>query len=131
MKIKLLIAALAMFLVAGCAPTVPKAQFDYLQAEFNMMKAQTAKKEAETSEARKSLQPKLDALKDGLLHAAMEQGLEAEVKIDDISFVDNYQGALVKVWIRVEGNLAKYYMVYAKFDEEWALLVPLDMTPGE
>lgn len=139
MKIKIALAIILSFLV-GCAATVPEADFKKLQSEqtkcasdLNEQVETNSKLEEELSkwkpadyeiekskEALESLTTVLDGFSEEFADfMANSSGEQVEVKADQIAFLDDYTGALVRVWLRFPDALAKYYMMFVRDNDKW------------
>jgi hypothetical protein len=134
---RIILAAILATLM-GCAATVPKTEYDRLTSSYttNMEmcghKISELKQELdewkpaeheikENEEATKSLTLLLeDFTKEFVQFMADTSGEKVEIKADDIGFIDNYDGALVRIWLRFPNMLAKYYMIFSRDgNEEW------------
>ena len=127
--------ALALSLLVGCAATVPKKDFsrlqgDYgrcvmsledqksisveLQEELNKWKPEDYQIEA-ANEAAESLTELLSDFTQGFAKfMSNSSGEQVEVKADEIVFIDNYEGALVRLWLRFPDALGKYYLMFVR-----------------
>ena len=108
-------------MMVGCS-TVPKADYDKLltqKAECEQaLNEANALSEMEV-QAKEALGKSLKVFLDDFANfVAKKAGDDAEVKADEVAFLDGFRIAMVRVWLRFPGTLAKYYMIFVEDESE-------------
>ena len=133
-----IILAVILATLVGCAATVPNTQYTELLKQYNtcfltvqhreekIQELETQVRECEqgTEEEKKELENFSKALQitvlDFTTFLVNKVGEGVEVKADQIVFIDDYEGAMVRVWVRLPQMLVKNYFLFARDqDDNW------------
>jgi hypothetical protein len=122
-----IILAVILAMMVGCAATVPQKDYDELKATFFKVSAdkeecvQKWKPSDVEVDTGLQLMSRIQLFVEEFAKYMSESvGEKVEVKADDIGFIDNHNGALVRVWVSFPDALAKYYLLFARTEDgDW------------